>query len=182
MAQGGSADIKTFANIPVSIILGIILGAIVGCLLCLFFETAYAKKHYVRTGILTGMTRTTKRKEIVRAALDCIAYQITDVFKAMSTEFGIDISELRVDGGPTKNKYLMQFQSDIAHVTVQVPSSEELSGIGVVYAAGIAAGIYNKKEVLNKMTRTRFTPQMQSDECVQKYAGWKNAVEQVLNK
>lgn len=128
------------------------------------------------------MTRTTKRKEIVRDALDCIAYQITDVIKAMSIESGIDISELHVDGGPTKNKYLMQFQSDIAHVTVQVPSSEELSGIGVAYAAGIAAGIYNKKEVLNKMTRTRFTPQMQSDECVQKYAGWKNAVEQVLNK
>ncbi len=134
------------------------------------------------TGILTGMTRTTKRKEIVRAALDCIAYQITDIIKAMSTESGIDISELRVDGGPTKNKYLMQFQSDIAHVTVQVPSSEELSGIGAAYAAGIAAGIYNKKEVLNKMTRTRFTPQMQSEERAQKYAGWKNAVEQVLHK
>ena len=134
------------------------------------------------TGILTGMTRTTKRKEIVRAALDCIAYQITDVIKAMSTESGIDISELRVDGGPTKNKYLMQFQSDIAHVTVQVPSSEELSGIGAAYAAGIAAGIYNKKEVLNKMTRIRFTPQMQPEECAQKYAGWKNAVEQVLHK
>ncbi len=134
------------------------------------------------TGILTGMTRTTKRKEIVRAALDCIAYQITDVIKAMSTESGIDISELRVDGGPTKNKYLMQFQSDIAHVTVQVPSSEELSGIGVAYAAGTAAGIYNKKEVLNKMTRTRFAPQMQPEERAQKYAGWKNAVEQVLHK
>lgn len=134
------------------------------------------------TGILTGMTRTTKRKEIVRAALDCIAYQITDVIKAMSAESGIDISELRVDGGPTKNKYLMQFQSDIAHVTVQVPSSEELSGIGAAYAAGIAVGIYNKKEVFNKMTRTRFTPQMQSEERAQKYAGWKNAVEQVLHK
>ena len=134
------------------------------------------------TGILTGMTRTTKRKEIVRAALDCIAYQITDVIKAMSTESGIDISELRVDGGPTKNKYLMQFQSDIAHVTVQVPSSEELSGIGSAYAAGISAGIYNKKEVLNKMTRIRFTPQMQPEERAQKYAGWKNAVEQVLHK
>ncbi len=134
------------------------------------------------TGILTGMTRTTKRKEIVRAALDCIAYQITDVIKAMSTESGIDISELRVDGGPTKNKYLMQFQSDIAHVTVQVPSSEELSGIGAAYAAGIAAGIYNKKEVLNKMTHIRFTPQMQPEERAQKYAGWKNAVEQVLHK
>ena len=134
------------------------------------------------TGILTGMTRTTKRKEIVRAALDCSAYQITDVIKTMSAESGIDISELRVDGGPTKNKYLMQFQSDIAHVTVQVPSSEDLSGIGAAYAAGIAVGIYNKEEVLNKMTRTRFTPQMQSEERAQKYAGWKSAVEQVLHK
>lgn len=134
------------------------------------------------TGIITGMTRTTKRREIVRAALDCIAYQITDVIEAMSSESGINISELRVDGGPTQNKYLMQFQSDISHVTVQVPSSEELSGIGAAYAAGIAAGIYNKEEILNKMTRTRFTPQMQKKERDQKYTGWKNAIQQVLQK
>ena len=131
-------------------------------------------------GILTGMTRTTKRAEIVRAGLDCIAYQITDVVKAMSEESGIAIGELRVDGGPTKNKYLMQFQSDIADVSVQVPSAEELSGIGAAYAAGIAAGIYNREEVFGQMSRTKFSPKMDVSERNKKYQGWKAAVEQVL--
>ena len=131
-------------------------------------------------GILTGMTRTTKRAEIVRAGLDCIAYQITDVVKAMSEESGIAIGELRVDGGPTRNKYLMQFQSDIAEVSVQVPSAEELSGIGAAYAAGIAVGIYDREEVFSQMSRTRFSPKMDAAERDQKYQGWKKAVAQVL--
>lgn len=131
-------------------------------------------------GILTGMTRTTKRAEIVRAGLDCIAYQITDVVKAMSEESGIAIGELRVDGGPTKNKYLMQFQSDIADVAVQVPSAEELSGIGAAYAAGIAVGIYSREEVFGQMSRTKFSPKMDTSEKNEKYQGWKKAVAQVL--
>ena len=108
------------------------------------------------SGILTGITRTTGRAEIVRAGLESIAYQITDVVNAMSEESGIKIQELRVDGGPTRNKYLMQFQSDIADVTVQVPSAEELSGIGAAYAAGIAAGIFDREKVFSQMTRTNF--------------------------
>lgn len=132
------------------------------------------------TGILSGVTRTTKRAEVVRAGLDCIAYQITDVIEAMSEESGIEIGELRVDGGPTRNQYLMQFQSDMAHVAVQVPSAEELSGIGAAYAAGIAAGIYNREEVFAKMSRTRFEPKMEKEVREEKYAGWKHAVSQVL--
>ena len=132
-------------------------------------------------GILTGITRTTKRAEIVRAGLDCIAYQITDVVKAMSEESGIAIGELRVDGGPTKNKYLMQFQSDIADVTVRVPSAEELSCIGAAYAAGIAVGIYNREEVFGQMRRTKFSPKMDVSERDEKYQGWKKAVVQVLS-
>lgn len=134
------------------------------------------------TGAITGMTRTTKRAEVVRAGLDCIAYQITDVVEAMSKESGIAIGELRVDGGPTRNKYLMQFQSDIARVTVQVPSAEELSGIGAAYAAGIAVGMYNRDEVFAKMSRTKFDTQMSVEEREEKYAGWKRAVAQVLTK
>lgn len=133
-------------------------------------------------GIISGMTRTTKRAEIVRAGLDCIAYQITDIVKAMSEESGIAIGELRVDGGPTKNRYLMQFQSDMANVTVQVPSAEELSGIGAAYAAGIAEGIYTREEVFAKMSRTKFTPSMEESVREEKYAGWKHAVSQVLTK
>nr|WP_294678358.1 glycerol kinase GlpK [uncultured Blautia sp.] len=133
-------------------------------------------------GVIYGMTRTTKRAEVVRAGLDCIAYQITDVVKAMSEESGIEIGELRVDGGPTKNHYLMQFQSDIADVVVQVPSAEELSGIGAAYAAGIAAGIYSRDEVFAKMSRTKFEPAMDKTVREQKYAGWKEAVSKVLTK
>lgn len=134
------------------------------------------------TGVISGVTRTTKRAEVVRAGLDCIAYQITDVIEAMSEESGIQIGELRVDGGPTRNKYLMQFQSDMAHVTVQVPSAEELSGIGAAYAAGIAAGIYTKEEVFAKMSRTKFQPKMDKELRDEKYNGWKKAVSQVLTK
>lgn len=134
------------------------------------------------TGIISGVTRTTKRAEVVRAGLECIAYQITDVIEAMSEESGIQIGELRVDGGPTRNKYLMQFQSDMAHVTVQVPSAEELSGIGAAYAAGIAAGIYSKEEVFSKMNRTKFQPRMDKVLRDEKYNGWKKAVSQVLTK
>lgn len=133
-------------------------------------------------GIISGMTRTTKRAEVVRAGLDCIAYQITDVIEAMSEESGIAIGELRVDGGPTRNRYLMQFQSDMAHVTVQVPSAEELSGIGAAYAAGIAEGIYNRDEVFAKMSRTKFEPAMDKAVRNEKYQGWKHAVSQVLTK
>ena len=133
-------------------------------------------------GVLTGLTRTTKKNEVVRAGLDCIAYQITDVVEAMGEESGIAISELRVDGGPTRNGYLMQFQSDIARVNVQVPSAEELSGIGAAYAAGIGAGIYTREEVFAKMSRRKFEPGMDEDERNKKYTGWKKAVEQVLTK
>lgn len=134
------------------------------------------------TGIISGVTRTTKRAEVVRAGLDCIAYQITDIIEAMSEESGIQIGELRVDGGPTRNRYLMQFQSDMAHVTVQVPSAEELSGIGAAYAAGIAEGIYNRDEVFAKMSRTKFEPLMSKEMRDEKYCGWKHAVSLVLTK
>ena len=93
------------------------------------------------TAMLTGMTRTTGRAEVVRAGLECIAYQIQDVIEAMSEDSQVKVHELRVDGGPTKNAYLMQFQSDIAGIDVQVPDSDELSGMGPAFAAGMALGL-----------------------------------------
>ncbi len=131
---------------------------------------------------ICGMTRTTGRAEIVRAGLECIAYQITDIVKAMEKDSGLPIRELRVDGGPTRNGYLMQFQSDIADVTVQVPSQEELSGIGAAYAAGIAAGIYDRDQVLGNMTRRKFEPKMSEDVRSGKYEGWKAAVKRTLTE
>lgn len=131
--------------------------------------------------VLCGMSRTTKKEEVVKAALESIAYQITDVLKAMSQESGIEISELRVDGGPTKNEYLMRFQSDIAGIPVLIPSSEELSGIGAAYAAGLAQGIYDSDTLFSLAKRRRFEPSMVQEVREQKYQGWKNAVSKALS-
>ncbi len=90
--------------------------------------------------MLYGMSRTTGRAEIVKAAEECIAYQIADVLELMGREAGVAIQELRVDGGPTKDKFLMQFQSDILNLPVAAPEREELSGLGAAFCAGIAAG------------------------------------------
>ena len=126
-------------------------------------------------GALTGITRTTGKAEIVRAGIESIAYQITDVIKAMEQDARLTVGELRVDGGPTKNKYLMQFQSDIAGIDVLVPDAEEFSGIGAAYAAGIAVGLYTD-EVFDIYTRKRFAPEMDGALRSRKYDGWKEAV------
>lgn len=131
--------------------------------------------------VIWGMSRTTKKAEIVKAGLECIVYQITDILEAMSKESGIPIKELRVDGGPTRNTYLMQFQSDIANIPVQVPSAEELSGMGAAYTAGLAMGIYEKETMYSTITRETFTPLMDAAVREAKYNGWKVAVTKALS-
>ena len=103
---------------------------------------------------IVGMTRSTGKAEIVKAAEECIAYQITDLVLLMQQESGLPITEIRVDGGPTKDKYLMQFQSDMLSIPVAVPKNEELSGIGAAYAAGFALGLWDQS-VYEKEERTR---------------------------
>ncbi len=130
---------------------------------------------------MIGMTRTTGKAELVKAGLECIAYQITDVVKAMSEDAKIEVKELRVDGGPTRNAYLMQFQSDIMQAAVQVPDAEELSGIGPSYAAGMALGLWDES-VFGKMKRQKYEPDMTAEKVKKKYDGWKSAVSKVLSK
>ena len=127
---------------------------------------------------IVGMSRTTGKNEVVRAALDCIAYQITDIVRAMGQSTGAPLHELRVDGGPTRNGYLMQFQSDMLGIPVRIPDSEELSGIGAAWAAGIACGLYDEK-VFEALKRTAYTPKMAQDVRSEKYAGWQDAVRRV---
>lgn len=133
------------------------------------------------TASIVGMTRTTGKAEVVRAGVECIAYQITDIVKAMSEDAGVKVEELRVDGGPTKNTYLMQFQSDIADAVVQVPDSEELSGIGPAYATGLALGVWDDS-IFGKLNRIKYEPKMDSVLRDKKYEGWKAAVKTVLTK
>ena len=130
---------------------------------------------------LCGMSRTTGKNEVVRAALECIAYQITDIVEAMRKSAGMPIRELRVDGGPTRNAYLMQFQSDLLDIPVQVPNQEELSGIGAAYAAGLAAGIFDDA-VFNKLERRSYTPAMDAETRSGKREGWLEAVRMIQKK
>ncbi len=132
--------------------------------------------------ILCGMTRTTGKAEVARAALDCIAYQIADVVGAMSDDSKIQVEELRVDGGPTKNRYLMQFQSDILGIPVQVPDAEELSAMGPAFAAGIALGLYRPETIFDGLRRERFDPAMDEETRRRNYAGWKESVAMVLTR
>ena len=124
---------------------------------------------------ITGITRMTKKPEIVRAALDCIAYQIADIIHVMGSDAKVILKSLRVDGGPTRNEYLMQFQSDITNLTIQVPESEELSGIGVAYLAGISMGIYDWS-IFSSMNRSNYSPTMKAEIREEKKKGWKAAL------
>ena len=131
--------------------------------------------------MLYGMSRTTGRAEIVKAAEECIAYQIADVLELMGQEAGVTIQELRVDGGPTKDKFLMQFQSDILKIPVAAPEREELSGMGAAFCAGIAAGVYTG-EIFQSVRRRRLAPEMEETLRKTKRAGWKQAVEILLTR
>lgn len=133
------------------------------------------------TGLFTGITRLTGRAEMVRAGVDCIAYQVADIVNLMREESGLAIRELRVDGGPTESAYLMQRQSDILSIPVCVPQWQELSGMGAAYAAGISAGIYDQAAIFSCMERTAYERRMPAGQSEELYRGWKHAVQTALN-
>ena len=129
-------------------------------------------------GMFCNLTRTTGKREMVRAVLDAIAYQIRDITDLMQQESGHKLKDLRVDGGPTRNKYLMQFQADITRIPVEVASVEELSALGAAYGAGIAAGIYDP-QIFAKLQRQSYTPLMGMSRRRELYKGWQQAVARV---
>lgn len=132
------------------------------------------------TGLFTGITRMTGQAEMVRAAVDCIAYQIADIVNLMRQESGLEMQELRVDGGPTESEYLMQFQSDILGIPVQVPDLQELSGMGAAYAAGIAIGFYDAEQIFANVNRKKYESGMDPEKSAELYTGWKKAVRVAL--
>ena len=131
---------------------------------------------------ISGMSRTTGREEIVKAGCECIAYQINDVIDAMRKDSEIDISQMCVDGGPTRNKYLMQFQSDISQTEIKIPDAEELSVIGAGYLAGESAGYYEPDDIYKAITYNFFETEMPEQERNEKVQGWNEAVEMLLKK
>ena len=132
--------------------------------------------------IICGMDRSCGKAEIVRAAEECIAYQITDIIRLMEHEIGGNISTLRVDGGATKDSFLMQFQADIANAQVSVPKFEELSAMGPAFAAGIAIGIYDKKKIFGRSPAAIYRPSISGEHREKLYSGWRDAVEKALSK
>lgn len=132
------------------------------------------------TGMLTGITRTTGRAEIIRACLECIGFQIDDLLSRMSKDAGLTVSELRVDGGPTSNKYLMQFQSDISGITLRVPRIQELSGMGAALAAGFSCGLYQAAQAYSGMKHTFYKPSMGEQWQITCHNRWHAAMKQVL--
>jgi glycerol kinase len=130
-------------------------------------------------GTMFGITRGTNRNHFCRAALESIAFQVMEVLKAMESDSGIQIKELRVDGGATQNNFLLQFQADILQATVIRPQVTEVTAIGAAYLAGLAVGFWDNVEEIQKQwtVNRRFEPSKDSRE--ELINGWYRAVNAV---
>ena len=133
-------------------------------------------------GAIFGLTRDTTREQIVRAALKSIAFQSMDVINAMEQDTGRKIFELRVDGGATENRFLMQFQADILKVPVLIPEIRESTALGTAYLAGITCGLFgsiNEIAVGNTIIE-RFNPAMHDDLRSKHIKLWKETVSRLV--
>ncbi|PYI50696.1 glycerol kinase GlpK [Paenibacillus flagellatus] len=129
-------------------------------------------------GMITGLTRGTGRAHLVRAALESIAYQTVDVLRVMEKESGIRLHELRVDGGATRNGFLMQFQADMLGVRVTRPKVQETTAQGAAYLAGLAVGFWSGCGELKELWEKdrQFEPDMAEERRRTLYEGWLKAV------
>ena len=130
-------------------------------------------------GTLVGLTRGTGREHLVRATLESIAYQTRDVVECVSTDSGLALSTLRVDGGACQNDWLMQFQADVLGAAVSRPEVLEVTALGAAALAGLGTGFWKDRDELESATGggTLFEPRMGEDQREALYAGWKRAVE-----
>ncbi len=132
--------------------------------------------------VISNMSRGTKKAHIARAAEESIVYQIMDVINAMEDESGITLSDLRVDGGPTRDNFLMQFQSDMLNVPVTRNKIEELSATGAMYMGGLAMNVWKNLgeiEALREIEKT-FQPDKTADWRDRNYSGWQKAVRNLI--
>tara|TARA_R110002096_G_scaffold374692_4_gene568410 strand:+ start:1289 stop:2770 length:1482 start_codon:yes stop_codon:yes gene_type:complete len=133
-------------------------------------------------GTITGLTRGSNKAHIARAALEGIAYQTNDVMDAMASDAGIELKELRVDGGASKNDLLMQIQADVLGVPVIRSQVPETTALGAAYLAGLAVGVWNnKEEIASKWTASgRFAPGDQEAALQANHTHWQKAVERTI--
>ncbi|HSG47028.1 MAG TPA: glycerol kinase GlpK [Longimicrobiales bacterium] len=134
-------------------------------------------------GMLVGLTRGTGRAHLARAALEAMAYQTADVLEAMERDSGIELAELRVDGGAAANDWLMRFQAGLLGVPVRRPALVETTAFGAAGLAGLAAGIWPSAEAFlqARESPTVFGPEMSQGEREGLQAGWRRAVSTALH-
>jgi glycerol kinase len=130
-------------------------------------------------GAIVGLTRGTTAAHIARAALEGIAYQVSDILTAMQDDSGIQLAELRVDGGACKNNLLMQFQADLLGVPVIRAANTETTAMGAAYLAGLAVDFYKSKEEIASQWASdrKFEPTIDKEHRQRLHARWHKALE-----
>ena len=131
----------------------------------------------MRAAIL-GMTFSTTKAQVVRAAVESIAFQVTDLVKAMTAGTGIDIKEISADGGPTHNKFLMQLQADLLGADIVTTDVSDASALGAAVAAGFATGLWSSTDEAAKLKNIvgRVKPNADTVSVSKAYEGWRRAV------
>ena len=134
-------------------------------------------------GLIIGLTRGTGKAHIARAAIESICYQTADLIEAMQADAGIELNELRVDGGATENDSLLQFQADILQIPVVRSKVTETTALGAAYLAGLAVGFWKSREELKHHWEIdkRFEPKMPREKAEELKAKWKEAVKRAMN-
>lgn len=133
-------------------------------------------------GAIFGLTRGANRNHLIRAALESIAYQTKDLIDAMKEDVGTELKGIKVDGGASRNKFLMQFQSDILGTNVIRPIISETTALGAACLAGLAVGFWKDKEEVKKFWHKsdEFEPNLDADKVNKYCTGWKKAVKRSL--
>jgi glycerol kinase len=135
-------------------------------------------------GSISGISRGTTAAHIARAALEGIAYQTLDIVDAMQRDAGIDLRELKVDGGAARNNLLMQFQADVLSTKVIRPKVTETTALGATYLAGLAVGFWGSVDEIREQWQADqvFEPKADAETIAKSIAGWHDAVGRVLVK
>ena len=134
-------------------------------------------------GAIVGITRGTRPEHIIRAAQESIAYQSTDLVAAMQKDTGARLHELRVDGGASRDAFLMQFQADMLGCPVRRPVVRETTALGAAYLAGLAVGFWKDQDELKQLWRcdVAFEPKMEAARRENCRRGWAKAVGRSLD-
>ena len=129
-------------------------------------------------GTIVGLTRGTRREHIIRAAQESIAYQVVDLVEAMEADTGIALSQLKADGGASRDQFLMQFQSDVLNRCVCRPVIRETTALGAAYLAGLAVGLWQSRDEIKKLWQRDkvFKPSMEETKRQELLDKWHKAV------